>query len=197
MKKTIIHAIKKVKGKHGGVRYSTKPRCGAETNKEFNGGRPCQKRAGSGTAHPGIGRCKLHGGNNRIKHGLYSKVMPKKYLESYQEAVDNPQDMLDHIAVINGFILPEAIRQASSKPKQGMPHPLEIPMMAIDIMSKVQKRKADTDDRGKIKMTKEELFGFVGQIIQEVAACGVDEPTMRRLAERFGVRAMAARLANS
>ncbi len=30
----------------GGVRYSTKPNCGAKTNEKFNGGRSYQRRAG-------------------------------------------------------------------------------------------------------------------------------------------------------
>jgi hypothetical protein len=34
----------------------------------------CTQPAGWGTAHPGQGRCKLHGGNNVIRHGRYSQV---------------------------------------------------------------------------------------------------------------------------
>jgi len=45
--------------------------CGARNR----AGKPCQQRAGWGTGHPRIGRCKLHGGASPIKHGLYSKVV--------------------------------------------------------------------------------------------------------------------------
>ncbi len=39
------------------------PPCGAKTRSEAAGGRPCQRPAGWGTAHPGDGPCKLHGGS--------------------------------------------------------------------------------------------------------------------------------------
>ena len=38
---------------------TTHPRCGA---RKRQGGAPCGRPAGAGTRHPGVGRCKLHGG---------------------------------------------------------------------------------------------------------------------------------------
>ena len=55
------------------------PRCGAKTR----AGTPCQQKAGWGTDHVGIGRCKLHGGKstgapkgnqNAFKHGMRSQA---------------------------------------------------------------------------------------------------------------------------
>lgn len=40
-----------------------KPKCGAA--RRGGSGSPCTRPAGWGTEHPGIGRCKLHGGNTR------------------------------------------------------------------------------------------------------------------------------------
>lgn len=195
-KKQVAHEVKP-KGKHGGKRISTKPKCGAQTNETFNGGRPCLQPAGFGTQHVGVGRCKLHGGNNRIKHGLYSKVMPAKYREAYQAALESedPKALLDHLAVIDGFVLPEAIRQGLAKPKPGAPHPLEIPMMAIDIKSKVLKRMADIEDRGKIKMTEKEMAQFVLEVVAIVSEY-VSADVLKKIAARFGVRAMEARMVN-
>lgn len=44
--------------------------CGAKTRS----GTPCTQRAGWGTDHPGVGRCKLHGGKSLVRHGLYSAI---------------------------------------------------------------------------------------------------------------------------
>lgn len=44
--------------------------CGAKAKST---GKLCQKPAGWGTDHPGVGKCKLHGGATPIKHGLYSQ----------------------------------------------------------------------------------------------------------------------------
>ena len=81
-----------------------KKTCGARTR----AGTPCQRPAGWGTKHPGSGKCKLHGGastgpkpgsmkgnQNALKHGIYSKFLPKDTLEIV-EAVDavEPIDIL-------------------------------------------------------------------------------------------------------
>jgi hypothetical protein len=54
--------------------------------------RYCQHLAGWGTAHPGTGRCKLHGGASLVgpaasnyKHGKLSKYLPSRLLERYDE----------------------------------------------------------------------------------------------------------------
>lgn len=72
--------------------------CGAKTR----AGTPCMKTAGWGTSHLGTGKCKLHGGSstgprdpsklkgnkNALKHGLYSKYLPKETMELVDE-IDN------------------------------------------------------------------------------------------------------------
>lgn len=37
-------------------------------------GTPCKRPAGAGTKHLGVGRCRTHGGNARVKHGWYSAI---------------------------------------------------------------------------------------------------------------------------
>jgi hypothetical protein len=196
-KKQVAHEVKP-KGKHGGKRISTKPKCGAQTNETFNGGRPCLQPAGFGTQHVGVGRCKLHGGNNRIKHELYSKVMPAVYRESYLAAREHedPKSMMEHIAVLDGFVLPAAIARGTALPRlPGLPDPLETQMQAIDIKSKVLKRMADIEDRGKIKMTEKEMATFVLEVVAIVSEY-VSADVLKKIAARFGVRAMEARLVN-
>src|SRR3712207_5682761 len=53
--------------------------CGARKRQPRYPGETCRRPAGWGTWHPGCGRCKLHGGARRYKHGRYSKVA-REYL---------------------------------------------------------------------------------------------------------------------
>jgi hypothetical protein len=48
--------------------------CGARKRQPTHPGETCRRPAGWGTWHPGVGRCKLHGGARRYKHGRFSKV---------------------------------------------------------------------------------------------------------------------------
>ena len=147
--------------------------------------------AGHGTNHLGQGRCKYHGGCSPIKHGLYSTVVPVAWRASFQAALEapDPKAMLEHIAVIDGFVLPAAIARGTQRPNiPGVPDPLETLLMAIDTKSKILKRMADIEDRDKIKMTEKELSTFVLEIVSIVAEY-VDPLTLRKIADRFGVRA--------
>ncbi|KIL36217.1 hypothetical protein SD71_09735 [Cohnella kolymensis] len=54
------------------------------------GGKPCQRPAGWGTSHVGVGRCKLHGGASKIKHGLYSKYLKHTLSDTVQSLLDDP-----------------------------------------------------------------------------------------------------------
>src|SRR6185436_9879546 len=98
------------------------------------------------------------------------------------EAPD-PKAMLEHIAVIDGFVLPAAIARGTQRPNiPGVPDPLETLLMAIDTKSKILKRMADIEDRGKNKMTKKEMAQFVGEIVGIVSEY-VDAATLRKIAE--------------
>jgi hypothetical protein len=60
------------------------PYCGARKRQPAYPGETCRRPAGWGTWHPKIGRCKLHGGARRYKHGLYSRVVRTHVLPSVQ-----------------------------------------------------------------------------------------------------------------
>lgn len=70
--------------------------CGA-TNRQ---GTPCQRPAGWGTDHVGIGKCKLHGGKTPIKTGRYSEVLSQK-LRGKIDAIQDPEsmDLLDELVL--------------------------------------------------------------------------------------------------
>jgi hypothetical protein len=58
------------------------PYCGARKRQPTYPGETCWRPAGWGTWHPGCGKCKLHGGARRYKHGLYSRVVRTHILPS-------------------------------------------------------------------------------------------------------------------
>ena len=176
-------------GRGGNSTRSLKPICGAKTR--AGGGHPCRRMAGHGTSHLGMGRCKYHGGSTPIKHGLYSKVVPAAMQESYHMALENPdpKSMREHIALIDGVILPGALKRGFKRlGTPGLPDPLETQLRAIDTKSKVLKRISDIEDRDKIKMTEADLKLFALEVVSVVSEF-VDAQTLRKIADRFGVRA--------
>ena len=176
-------------GPGGNSTYSAKPKCGAKTR--AGGGHPCRRMAGHGTNHLGQGKCKYHGGSSLIKHGLYSTVVPVAWRASFQAALEapDPKSLLEHIALIDGVILPGALQRGEKAPKHaGETDPLIVQMMAIETKSKILKRMSDIEDRSKIKMTEKEMSLFVSEIVSIVAEY-VDAVTLRKIADRFGTRA--------
>jgi len=70
--------------------------CGARTRTESNGSDgTCTQRAGWGTDHPGIGRCKLHGGASPVKHGLYSAVTNHRLSDRLAQLREDEERLLD------------------------------------------------------------------------------------------------------
>lgn len=54
----------------------------------------CRAPAGMGTSHPSEGRCKFHGGNAPLKHGMYASVKHTRLRELYEEFEHDP-DLTD------------------------------------------------------------------------------------------------------
>lgn len=78
--------------------------CGATTK---SSGRPCSKAAGWRTDHPGQGRCYLHGGRSRIKHGRYSTVQRARVSEILDELAEDPDplDLLPEVELLRAMVL--------------------------------------------------------------------------------------------
>lgn len=191
--------IVKVKGKHGGARISTKPRCGAVTRGtdvtrgKFRDGHPCLRVAGHGTNHLGSGRCKYHGGSSPIRHGLYSKVVPNEMKASYLAALadQDPRSMREHLALLDGVILPAALARGENQPLiAGQSDPLQIQLQAIETRSKVVRRLAAIEQSGKIAFTPAELRMLIVQIVSVVAEF-VDATTLKKIATRIGTQSLS------
>ena len=77
--------------------------CNARTrNGSGSEGGRCRHEAGWGTDHPGVGRCKLHGGASPVKHGLYSDVTTHRLagrLAQLREDEDTLLDLREQIAL--------------------------------------------------------------------------------------------------
>lgn len=56
--------------------------CEARKRQPAYPGETCRRPSGWGTWHPGVGRCKLHGGARRYKHGRYSRVVREHLMPS-------------------------------------------------------------------------------------------------------------------
>lgn len=78
-------------------------RCEAKTKS----GSPCNRPAGWGTHHVGVGKCKLHGGASPVKHGLYSKYAKHSLAEVVQSLVNDPElvNLRQQIAFKQALIL--------------------------------------------------------------------------------------------
>jgi hypothetical protein len=59
--------------------------CGARKRQPSFPGETCKRPAGWGTWHPAVGRCKLHGGARRYKHGFYSRVLRNHLMPSVKK----------------------------------------------------------------------------------------------------------------
>src|SRR5205823_12761118 len=59
--------------------------CGARKRQPNHPGETCRRPAGWGTWHPGVGRCKLHGGARGYKHGRYSKLAHQHLLPDVRQ----------------------------------------------------------------------------------------------------------------
>lgn len=76
--------------------------CGA---KKRQGEGNCTRPAGWGTDHVGQGRCKLHFGNNPIKHGRYSSIKRADFRERIAkfEADPDPLNLAPEVALLRAF----------------------------------------------------------------------------------------------
>lgn len=87
----------------GNADHDGYPRCGGPRKK---GRGPCTQAAGWGTPHPGVGRCKLHGGSTPTHVAAGQQELARKAMETYGRAIDtNPVDaLLDEVRWTAGHV---------------------------------------------------------------------------------------------
>lgn len=91
------------KGVRPGTIIDGKPRCGAYSR---NSDKPCMKKAGWGTHHPGNGRCKFHGGLTPSGTARYASVVTGKLAEDLQAMEADPHALspMSELALLRTFL---------------------------------------------------------------------------------------------
>lgn len=156
--------------------------CGAKTKQAEAKYPTCHRPAGWGTDHPGVGRCKLHGGSNPIKHGAYSKIpRPALKAEIEKAAKDaNPLDMLPTLAKAKG-ILAHAVSEYETNDKS--PIALADLTRAADTISKITFRIEQT--RGMIPIDR--VRSFMEQVNAKIDELVKDDATRKKLIDAIGL----------
>src|SRR5690348_9736507 len=85
---------------------SAKPRCGAKTRQDESAA-TCGQMAGWGTGHPGIGHCKLHGGNTGTQRTAAATELAEREIRSVLAKLDvTPvEDPLTALTVLAGQVV--------------------------------------------------------------------------------------------
>lgn len=125
-------------------------KCGAHGRQR---GQPCARPAGWGTAHPGVGRCKLHGGlkkgggDRRLKHGLRSVALQEALAETLAEwdaAAAQMPDLSNEIGTLRAMVEHVALKpRRRGPPKLNLDAALKVfdrLIKAIDAQNRAQRR---------------------------------------------------------
>lgn len=118
-----------------------KPLCG---RKKRQGEGCCMRPAGWGTNHVGEGACKLHGGNNIVKHGRYSQVRSTRIRELIAKHMADPEplNVLPELATARSF-LEDTIDRVKTGETPIDPGVVSGIMAHIETISRIVKRIED------------------------------------------------------
>ena len=97
--------------------------CGAHTTSENSKGDICLLSAGHDTYHPGVGRCKFHGGSTPMRYGDRFQGRLKDHFKAVQEDESNPLDLVPELQV-QRVMLSLALDKLDESPLQ--PGPREV-----------------------------------------------------------------------
>lgn len=145
--------------------------CGARTR----AGSPCRRPAGWGTAHPGEGRCKLHGGNagppvgnkNARRHGLYETVIRDRLSSEEQAVFDSVPaevDLANELRILR-FKLVRLLDDVEREAVVGTPEGAEKVTLKVDEVTKAY--------------AIEKLVDGIRKIVKDMQGAGADDPLLR------------------
>lgn len=172
--------------------------------KKRTDGKPCMHQRGHGTDHLGIGRCKYHGGNAPIKHGLYSATLKEKtikqLIEGMKDRKDDPLDLVEDLYLIRALAIDFVNRYEefadalirwnqswqSSKDPEKVPKPVRVYDIShasklIRDASALVKQILDQRDTGSITM---KTFNILMERMAMVVASHIPDADTLRLIER-------------
>lgn len=152
--------------------------CGA-TNRN---GEPCQLKAGWGTDHLGVGRCKFHGGastgpkdatgnKNARKHGAYEKVLRDQLDDNEKELFDGVSDDYDlrnELRILR-FKLARMLNPVERQAVIGTQAGAEVVTLEVDEATKSR--------------VIAELCGEIRKLVKDMQAIGEDDGSLDQLLE--------------
>jgi hypothetical protein len=157
--------------------------CGAKTKKD---GSPCQKPAGWGTDHQGVGKCKLHVGASPIKHGMYSKYTSHRLGEMVDKLADDEEllDLRKTIALQQSIILSilEKLEQGKLEFNQSLAKTLNT---LADKLGRNIERRQKVEEGEKYILEVTEVKNIVNQVVTIVNEEIRDDSTVKRIAGRL------------
>lgn len=157
--------------------------CGAKTKKD---GSPCQKPAGWGTDHPGIGKCKLHGGASPIKHGMYSKYTGHRLAEMVDKLAEDEEllDLRKSIALQQSIILSilEKLDEGELQFNQSLAKTLNT---LADKLGRNIERRQKVEEGEKYILEVTEVQNIVNQVVTIVNEEVSDRTAIKRIAGRL------------
>lgn len=168
--------------------------CGARRKKDGN---PCTRPAGWGTYHPGIGKCKLHGGSTPFKHGLHSQyfhaLFTSSKLEPYQQELLENEDQLNDLRV-EIIKLRTILVDIETRWREGK---IEVPehfykwsgMIIEKISDVVEKRnRIKYGQKLQVSLSPDQIRNFMNKVIRIIKEEVKDANTVRRIVSRIGIK---------
>lgn len=171
-------------------------KCGA---KKRQGSGKCTQPAGWGTDHRGEGKCKLHGGASRPKHGRYSTVKHGRIRELYEkfEADPDPLNLLPELAQVRAILVDFVERYDKWKEAflawhesfhtgDGIPKPRQV-MDIADARNTVLAiaRVVEVIERVKGNVSRSDLMRIMTEMGRAVDHEVQDEETRQRIKNRW------------
>jgi len=157
--------------------------CGAKTKKS---GEPCQKPAGWGTDHVGVGKCKLHGGATPVKHGMYSKYTNHRLAEMVDKLSDDEEllDLRKTIALQQSLILSilEKLNDGEIEFSQSLAKTLN---SLADKLGRNIERRQKVEEGEKYILQVEEVQNIVNQVVMVVKQEIDDKNTIKKIAGKL------------
>ena len=170
-------------------------KCGAKGR----AGRPCGLRAGWGTPHPGIGACKLHGGNmpNHIKHAQREIVKQEALKLGLSVEVDPATAIIQlvwqcagDLAFYRSLVERENLLQVETGPggsSKVTPHPWTVLYhQAEDRLANVSQAalRAGVEER-RVRLAERDATAIFAAIQVALGALGVSDADVQRFRALF------------
>ena len=151
-------------------------------------GMPCRRPAGWGTDHPGMGRCKLHGGaslrgaaNPAFKHGLGCRYLPPKIDDRVEQPPVTVEDLESGVEEAVGAIhwARELAVGAGAVP------PLMVINALLSVLDAELRLKKLTEQADPTPFQAEIITQMAGELMDAVERAGLPEEYRTRLAEEL------------